>query len=121
LLPGGRCAPDPRYPHLQGLQPLIDAGDFAGASQVRQKALERDPAGARADAALFDLALLSVHYGNPKKDYRRSLLLFNRLVKEHPQSPLVDEARIWIGILGSIEQARKIDIEIEEKKKEITK
>jgi len=80
-----------------------------------------DPAGKEADVALFDLALLTVHYANPKKDYRSSLSLFNRLVKEHPQSPLVEEAKIWIGILESIEQARRIDIEIEERKKEITK
>jgi TolA-binding protein len=99
----------------------VDAGDFEGALRLGEEALEQDPAAGLADAAVFDLALLSVHYGNPKKDYRKALSLFRRLVKDYPHSQLVDEARIWIGVLESIERAKRIDIEIEEKKKEIAK
>jgi hypothetical protein len=119
--PSASCPPGPGFPHLQRLQQFMDAGDFEGALKVGQEVLDRDPDAATSDAALFDLALISVHYGNPKKDYRRALVQFSRLVKEHPRSPLAEEARIWIGILEGIERAKQIDIEIEEKKKEIAK
>lgn len=107
------------FPHLADLRPFVAAGDFEGALQAGQDALE--DGGSRADAALFDLALLSVHYGNPKKDYRRALLLFGRLARDHPGSPLAEEAKVWIGVLESIERSRRIDIEIEERKKEVSK
>jgi len=112
---------DGRCPHLGSVQRLVDSGDYEGALRASQEALDRDPDGPVADAALFDLALLNAHPGNPKKDYRRSLQYINRLVREHPKSPFVEEAKVWAGVLESIEKTKKIDIEIEEIKKGINK
>jgi TolA-binding protein len=111
----GRC------PHLGSVQRFVDSGDFEGALRASQEVLDRDPGGPAGEAALFDLALLNAHPGNAKKDYRRSLQYFDRLVREYPKSPLVGEAKVWIGVLESIEKSKKIDIDIEEKKKGINK
>lgn len=108
----GRCS------HLASIQRFVDNGDFEGAQRASQDALDRGTAG---DAALFDLALLSAHPGNARKDYRRSLQYFDRLVREYPKSPLAGEAKVWIGVLESIEKTKQIDIDIEEKKKGISK
>jgi hypothetical protein len=43
-----------------------------------------------------------------------------RVIKEFPQSPRAEESTIWIGVLESIEKAKQVDIQIEEKKKELT-
>jgi hypothetical protein len=55
----------------------------------------------------------------------KSLSSFLRLVKEHPQSPLADEAKIWIELLQEnqklnrmMEKSKEVDIAIEEKKRE---
>ena len=111
----GRC------PHLQNVQLNIDTGDFDEGLRVGQEVLERDRGGPAGDAAYFDLGLLNAHPGNPKKDYRKSLYYFSRLIKEYPKSPLVEESKVWVGVLESIEKSRRVDIEIEQKKKGINK
>ena len=87
------------------------------------------------DEALFNIGLIYAHYGYPKRDYKKSLDLFKRLVKMFPQSPLAGQAKLWIGILQenerlnreieelnkTIKKSKQVDIEIEEKKKELSK
>jgi hypothetical protein len=130
MLAGSACAqfrvacpePEPaREPsaHLQRVQERIDSGDFDAALQVYQADLARptrDPE-RRPDEALFDQGLLYAHYANPKKDFQKALGCFTRLVKEHPRSPLAEEARIWTSVLENMEKSKQVDIKIEEMKK----
>ena len=126
MLAGSACAqlraafPGQERPaHLQRVRESIDNGDFDAAVRVYQNDLAR-PAGDRetqADESLFNLGLLYAHYANPKKDYQKALGCFTRLVKEHPRSPLAEEAGIWAGVLESMEKSKRVDIEIEEMKK----
>lgn len=105
--------------HLQRVQDRIDNGDFDAALQVYQADLARptrDLEG-RPDEALFNEGLLYAHYANPKKDFQKALGCFTRLVKEHPRSPLVEEARIWTSVLENMEKSKQVDIKIEEMKK----
>ena len=78
------------------------------------------------------MGLICAHFGNPKKDYGKSIGFFKKLTKDYPQSPFVVQARIWTGILQEneklnqtiqklnqvIEESKQVDIEIEEKKRE---
>ncbi len=73
------------------------------------------------DEALFNVGLIYAHSENPRKDYKKSIDYFQRLVKDFPRSPFIEEAKMWIGVLEDIEKAVKVDIEIEEKKKELSK
>jgi len=107
-----------RWDHLEPVQARIEGKDFEGAVQVYQDMLAGPNADQCADLALFDLGLLYAHYGNPKKDYKKSLQSFTRLTRDHPASPLVDEARIWIDVLESMEKAQRVDVELDLKKKE---
>jgi len=69
-------------------------------------------------AVLYRLGLLSAHYANPKKDYKKAAAYMQRLVDQCPDSLLVDEARIWLGVFDVIDKIQQVDIDIEEKKKE---
>jgi len=69
---------------------------------------------------LYRLGLLYAHYENPKKDYKKAALYMQRLVDEFPDSLLVGEARIWLGVFDAIQQLQQVDIDIEEKKKELS-
>jgi tetratricopeptide (TPR) repeat protein len=106
--------------HLDTLRTLTSQGDFEGAVKKNQEILSLSPKSPDADVALFSLGLLYAHYENPKKDYKQSLAYFRRLVREYPKAPLSEEAKIWIGVLQDIEKSMKVDIEIEEKKKELS-
>ena len=47
------------------------------------------------------------------------------MIKEYPKNPLIDQAKIWVGILQEnkmlnqvLEKLKEVDIEIEERKRE---
>jgi tetratricopeptide (TPR) repeat protein len=100
---------------------LLAQGDFDGASEESQKILSRYGARTPGDEALFALGLIYVDPGNPKRDYKKSISFLRRLVKDFPRSPRREEARIWAEVLDLIERTKQVDIEIEQKKKELTR
>jgi tetratricopeptide (TPR) repeat protein len=95
--------------------------DYENALKENKEALRLSGKNHPGDEALFNMGLLYSHYGYPQKDYKKSLVLFERLVKEYPRSPLVGEAKIWISVLEVIEKMKQVDVEIEKKKKELSR
>jgi tetratricopeptide (TPR) repeat protein len=107
--------------HLESVKGFISQGDFDGAMKASQDILANSPKTPPGDAALMNLGLISAHYANPKRDYKKSLNFFQRIEKEYPESPLVEEAKIWISVLQAFEKAKQVDLEIEQKKKGLAK
>jgi outer membrane protein assembly factor BamD (BamD/ComL family) len=105
--------------HLRRGQQRLTQGDFEGALRENQEVLTRFPRNPPGDVALFNMGLIYVHYANPKRDIGWAQHFFSRLVKEFPKSPHTEEAKIWVGMLETMEKTRQIDIEIEEKKREL--
>ena len=120
--------PDEAREALVRSQRLLTQGDFDGAAVSAQRALSLSPRGSLEDNALLTLGLIYAHPGNPKKDFTKSLEFFRKLVKEHPKSQSAEQGKIWIGVLQEneklnevIQKSKQVDLEIEEKKREITK
>ncbi|MGC1455236.1 MAG: outer membrane protein assembly factor BamD [Nitrospirota bacterium] len=81
--------------------------------------------------ALFEIALINVHFENPKRDYVQASRMFAEFVKRYPDNRRTDEAQAWISVLKtvqelkkqnehlneSIEELKKLDIRHEEKRK----
>ncbi|HTF99841.1 MAG TPA: tetratricopeptide repeat protein [Nitrospirota bacterium] len=107
--------------HLATVKKLINRGDFDGALRQSQETLERSSAPPRADAALMTMGLVAAHPANPKKDYKRALGYFKQLLHDYPASGLAEEGKIWVGVLESFEKAKQVDIDIEQKKKDLGK
>lgn len=113
-------------------QKLLAQGDYEGAMKENQRVWslfnDRPPG----DEALFNLGLIYAHVENPKRDYRKAAGLFRTLLKEYPQSPWVEQAKIWVGVLQAneklaqaneklnqlMEKSKQVDLEIEEKRRE---
>ncbi len=89
--------------------------------RVYQDALARPGTERKTGELLFELGLLYAHNKNPKKDYRKAQGYFTRLVREYPRSVLVEEAKIWIDVLDTMEKSKRVDMKIEEMKKVLTK
>ena len=110
---------------LNRAQGLLSQGDYEGSLRENQRALSVAANESPGDEALFNMGLIYADAENPKKDYRRAMSFFGRLPKEYPQSPLVGQAKIWLGVLQAnekltqmLERSRQVDIEIEEKRRE---
>jgi tetratricopeptide (TPR) repeat protein len=114
---------------------LLSEGNYEGALKENQRILSVSGQNPPGDGALFNMGLILAHPGNAKKDYAKSLGLFKRLIKDHPESPWADQAKTWVGVLQEneklsrsneelglvIEKSKQVDIEIEEKKREKAK
>lgn len=105
--------------HLEVVSSFIGRGDFEGAMKASQEMYDRSPKSPPGDEALLNMGMISLHYSNPKKDYKKALGYFMRVEREFPASPLVEEAKTWAGVLQSFEKARKVDLEVEKRKKEL--
>jgi tetratricopeptide (TPR) repeat protein len=112
---------------LRGQRSLAQ-GDLEASMSEMEKVLSLSPPTPLEDEVLYTLGLMYAHVGNPKKDYHRSLEFFKRLLKDHPKSPWVEQAKIWIGVIEEneklnqvIEKSKQVDLEIEQKKREKVK
>ena len=96
-------------------------GDYDGSLRESQRSLSLAGRRQPGDEALYTMGLVYAHYKNPKRDYRKSIDFFGRLLKDFPLSSLAEEARIWIGVLRVIEKSKQVDIDIEEMRKELSR
>lgn len=113
------------YEYLLDGEKLLLAGKYEDSLKKIQKALSLSANQPPGDEALFNMGLIYAHFGNPNKNYEKSLNYFKKLMKDYPLSPLVAQAKIWTVVLQEnrelsqmIEKSKQVDIEIEEKKRE---
>ncbi|HWP60073.1 MAG TPA: hypothetical protein VNL14_19425 [Candidatus Acidoferrales bacterium] len=138
--------------HVERAKRLFEEGNYDAALKDNEAALSLAAGKPPGDQALFNMGLIAAHSKNPARDYPKALELFERLVREYPQSALLDQAKVWVEVLQeheriarekkllvqekqaltqeklalarereklnrSIEQSRKVDIEIEERRR----
>lgn len=111
----------PAAASLQAAKRLLNQGDLEGSLRESQKSLAQAGKVSPGDEALFTMGLIFVHYKNPQRDYKQSTDAFRRLLRDYPQSPLAEQARIWIGVLEVIERSKQVDLEIDVMKKELNR
>ncbi len=140
-------APVPEVEHrtdpFEQSKALFSQGQYEAAIIENQKIFQHRTGSP--DIALFNMAMISAHPSNPKKNYPRALSSFRTLVKEYPKSPMVDPAKTWITVLEehqkiadekrnltkereallqekaklkyTIEKSRQVDLEIEKRRR----
>jgi hypothetical protein len=137
---------------LQRAKKLFEEGNYEASFKENESVLSLADGKAPGDEALFNLGLITAHSKNPARDYPKALVFFERMVREYPQSRLIEQAKIWVEVLQehqkvtqetkvllqqkqaltqekialsrereklnqSMEQSRKVDIEIEQKRR----
>jgi outer membrane protein assembly factor BamD (BamD/ComL family) len=106
---------------LQKAAELYGHGDFEGGLKANQAIMSLCGRKPPCDQALFNMGLIYASNNNAKRDYRKSMAMFQRVVREYPQSPLVPQAKTWIGVLDVIEKSKEVDMEIERAKKKLAR
>jgi hypothetical protein len=81
--------------------------DYSASVSEYQHVLLLSRGRAPADAAYFHLGLIHADPNNPDKDFRRAVECFNQVIIGYPQSPLADQARIWVAVLDDSDKARQ--------------
>jgi len=92
---------------LERAAKLCSQGDYDGAFRENQRVLSLSGENAPGDRALFNMALISAESGNPKKDYEKALLFLQSMIRDYPQSSLVEEAKTWATVLQENEKSRQ--------------
>jgi len=91
-------------------QKLFSQRNYNGAVDEFQKVLSLPPDKPLKDEALFNMGLVYVHFGNPKRDYEKSLNLFLKILNDYPKSYQVEQAKIWVGVLlENLETNKKVE------------
>lgn len=106
---------------LQNASDMYAHGDFDGSLKANLAVLSQSEKKPPGDHALFNIGLIYASNNFQKKDYRKSIAAFHRVIKEYPQSALVPQAKTWIGVLGLIERSKEVDIEVEQTKKKLAR
>jgi hypothetical protein len=73
------------------------------------------------DVALFNMGLISAYSLNPKKDYPNALVSFRSLVRDHPKSPLAEQAKVWIQVLEEHQRVADEKQKLVEEKRTLTR
>lgn len=104
---------------LELSQELLAQGDFGGALRANQEVLSTVGKSTPADKALFNMGLIYAHYDNPDKNYAQSKIMFDTLIREYPQSPLVEQAKMWKDTLDCVEREKEDSVKLEKKIEEL--
>ena len=104
---------------LERSQELLAQGDFGGALRANQEVLSMVGKTTPSDKALFNMGLIYAHHENPDMDYVQSKIMFDTLIKEYPQSTLVEQAKMWKDTLGCVEREKKNSVKLEKKIEEL--
>jgi tetratricopeptide (TPR) repeat protein len=103
--------------HLLRGQKLLAHRNYDGALEEYQKVLFLPSPKSLEDEALFNMGLVYAHFGNPKRNYEKSLNLFLKILNDYPETHLLEQTKILVGVLlENLETNKKF-----EKLKEIVK
>src|ERR671925_80953 len=103
---------------LQLAQNLLAKGDYEGSLRESRKVLTLVNDQSPADTAVFNMGLVYANPKNPKRDNKQAIGFFNRVIKNYPDSPWVEQAKIWVGVLDGVEKLKQVDIDIEGKRRD---
>ena len=85
--------------HLLRGQKLLAHRNYDGALEEYQKVLFLPSPKSLEDEALFNMGLVYAHFGNPKRNYEKSLNLFLKILNDYPETHLLEQTKILVGVL----------------------
>jgi len=128
--------------HLDQGRMFLARGDYANALKENEKVLSLAGRSTPVDQALFYVGLINALPANPKRNHGRSIAAFRRLIKEYPGSSLAEPAKGLVALVqettdllqkndvltrrvdrlnNMIEELKKVDIDVDQKRAEHAK
>jgi tetratricopeptide (TPR) repeat protein len=91
---------------LQG-HSLFVYGDYDRAFAKYREALVLAGDHAPADGAVYNMGLIYAHPNNPKRDNRKAIESFSKVISDYAESPWAEQARIWVDLLQQVETSKQ--------------
>ena len=88
-------------------QHLLAHGDYDGSLKAFQDVVVMAQDQPPADAATYNIGLVYAHPQNSQRDLQKAIGSFNRLITHYPESPLTEQAKIWVGVLNEAEESKQ--------------
>jgi murein L,D-transpeptidase YafK len=85
---------------LKEADDFFNRGNYAASLNKYEQISREYPS--EADRVLFEMGLIYAYPGNERRDYRKSLECFEKLIKEHPQSVYRHDSGIMISQINNI-------------------
>lgn len=99
---------------LREAKELREKGDYSASEKKTLGVLEDFPQ-TMGDEALFQLGLIYALPKNPKADYEKSKLYFEKLLTLHPESKRKEEAAAWSSAVTRIARSEREILELQKK------
>lgn len=108
--------------HLEQARRLFERGEHEAAFRENERALSLAGPNYPADRALFNMGLIAAHSQNSGRDYSKALAIFQRVIRDFPGSPLVEQSKAWVHVLSEhqrvLAEHQKVSQERERLKRE---
>lgn len=118
--------------HLAQGRKFLARGDYGNALKENEKVLSLAGRNTPVDEALFYVGLIHALSANPARNYGKAVVVFKRLIKEYPGSSLIEQAKAMVDLLQEndninrrmdrlnniIDELKKVDIGVDQKKRE---
>ena len=106
-------------------QQLLASGDYDGSLKAFQNVIVIAKDQPPADAANYHIGVVYAHPQNPRRDWRKAIGSFDRVLTQYPESTLAEPAKAWIGVLNEIDATKqeieRTKLDVEKFKQEIEK
>jgi len=135
--------------HLVLGKTYLARGEYGSALKETEMVISLAGKNVPVDEAHFYMGLIYAHPANSARDYGKAMVLFRRLIRDYPGSPLVEQAKTIVALLQEnnkldrttdklnkmideqkktvdrlnnlIDELKQVDIGVEQKKKDKTK
>lgn len=107
--------------HLASGRKFFIEGNFASALKENEKVLSLAGRGTPIDEAFFSIGLIHAYPDNPARDLGKSMIAFGKLIKYYPMSPLIQQAKVIMGLVrdndNSNRRVERLNHVIDERRK----
>jgi tetratricopeptide (TPR) repeat protein len=59
------------------------------------------------DTAVYNIGLIYAHPSNPRRDNDKAIEAFSKVISDYAQSPLAEQAKIWVDLLQQLEISKQ--------------
>lgn len=105
------------YEHVLRTEQLLAQDNLKAALAENRKILSSSDSNLPKDGALFSVGLIYAH--DKIKSYKKSIGAFKKLIHDYPDSPFVEQAKVWTDALQTMQDSQNKINDLKKKNDEL--